>query len=101
MSKPAYVFATIKVPDLNCYIEQYAKPFLSVIEEFDGEVLAATPQAQILEGHTNKNWTVLLKFPSLHRAEEFYHSDAYAPLLEKRQTALSEGAFMTLFEGLH
>lgn len=99
MSTPAYFFGQLAVKDFDDYIAQYAMPFLEVLPKFEGEVLAATPAAETLEGVATGNWTVLIKFPSAALARAFYASAEYAPLLGLRLTQLTDGGTLHLFEG--
>lgn len=97
---PAYLFGQLAVKDFEDYFERYAMPFQSILPKFGGEVLAASPAAETLEGTPTGNWTVLLKFPCIEQAKAFYNSDEYAPILALRLNELTTGGTVHLVEAL-
>lgn len=92
-----YMFAHLKVADFGSYIERYAMPFAELLPQYEGEVVSATTEGKPLEGETGGNWTVLIKFPSREKAEAFYNSDEYAPLLALRKNELTTGGSVVMF----
>ena len=92
MSTPVYVFAQMQVIDYDDYFERYAKPFIAVIQQYSGEVLAATPKGTAWEGGHRGNWSVLVKFASEAEAQTFYDSPEYAPLKDLRLNELTTDA---------
>jgi len=92
-SLPAYLIGRLNVKNHDEYMERYAMPVLSLFEKAGAEVLAASPEPDVVEGEWQSNWTVLVRFPSLEAARQFYRSDAYAPLRALRIDELTdEGA---------
>ncbi len=81
-----YVIAQIQVNDAEGYGE-YKKGVGATIEAYDGELLVRGGEAEIMEGEWKLPRTVVLRFPTVERAKEWYHSDAYKPLLEMRKSA--------------
>ena len=79
-----YVIAQIKVNDADGYGE-YKKGVGATIEAYGGEFLVRGGEAEIIEGDWPLPRTVVLRFPSVEKAKQWYHSDAYKPLLEMRQ----------------
>ncbi|MEN8722154.1 MAG: DUF1330 domain-containing protein [Alphaproteobacteria bacterium] len=100
VTAPAYVYARLTVQDFAPYIEKYAMPFQTVLAQFDGTVLSATTDAEMLEGVSDGNWTVLLQFPSLAQAKAFYHSDDYAPLIKTRVEELKTSGHIMVLPGM-
>jgi len=80
MSKPVYILGQIQVPDLKVYFEKYAVKLKVVLDRYDGEALAGTTKADVVEGEHFGNWTVLIKFPSKEKFEECMSSDEYKAL---------------------
>ncbi len=89
MSKEVYVIAQIGVKDYDNYFEKYGMPFFEVFKKFEGTVLSANKEAELLEGESVGNWTVLLKFPSKTTALDFINSEEYAPLKDLRVNELT------------
>ena len=91
MSKEVYIIAQIQVKDYPTYFKEYALKFKDILPAFQGEVLSATTKAEVIEGTSYGNWTVLIKFPSLELAHACIHSEEYAPLAAIRINELTTG----------
>ena len=94
---PAYVIAHIDVKDPVRY-EDYKKMSPVSIEKFGGRFIARGGKTESLEGTWQPKRIVLLEFPSVERAREWWASDDYAPAKALRQ-ATSSGD-MIVVEGL-
>jgi uncharacterized protein (DUF1330 family) len=94
---PAYVIAHIDVTDPQNY-EEYKKMSPSSIAHYGGRFLVRGPKPEVLEGTWDPKRLVLLEFPSVERAREWWASAEYAPAKAKRQ-ATSIGTLIIL-EGL-
>ena len=94
---PAYVIAHIDVKDPARY-EDYKKMSPVSIEQFGGRFVARGGKTEVLEGTWQPKRLVLLEFPSVERAREWWASDEYAPAKALRQ-ATSIGD-MIIVEGL-
>ena len=94
---PAYVIAHIDVKDPARY-EDYKKMSPISIEKFGGRFIARGGKTDVLEGTWQPKRLVLLEFPSVERAREWWASDDYAPAKALRQ-ATSIGD-MIVVEGL-
>ena len=94
---PAYVIAHIHVKDPVRY-EEYKRLSPVSIEKFGGRFIARGGRTEVLEGTWQPNRIVLLEFPSVERAREWWASEDYAPAKELRQ-ATSTGD-MIVVEGL-
>lgn len=97
MSTPIYSFGRMKIKDYDQYMEQYGVPFLDILAQFKGKLLAATKNGHVIEGKEDGNWTVLIEFPNGKAAAEFYQSPAYAPLKKLRLETLTEQALAISF----
>ena len=92
----AYVVVDIQVHDPKRY-EDYKRQAASSVTAFGGRYLARGGACQTLEGEWAPSRLVILEFPSLARASEWWHSELYAPIKAIRHaTAASE---MVLIEG--
>ena len=83
---PAYLVAFVDVHDRVRFAKEYVPPIAATLEPFGGRVLAASDDAVTLEGALPPGRTVIIEFPDLDRARGWYSSDAYAPLLELRES---------------
>ena len=94
---PAYVIAHIDVKDPVKY-EDYKKMSPVSIEKFGGRFIARGGKAESLEGSWQPKRLVLIEFPSVEVARQWWASEDYAPAKSLRQ-ATSVGD-MIVVEGL-
>ena len=94
---PAYVIAHIDVKDPVRY-EDYKKMSPVSIQKFGGRFIARGGQAEVLEGTWQPKRLVLLEFPSVEVAKQWWASEDYRPAKELRQ-ATSVGDMIVL-EGI-
>lgn len=96
---PGYLIAQIRVKDFADYFERYARHVIPMLAQIGGEVLVASPSAECREGAWPANWTVVIRFPSLKAARDFYASPEYAPLKALRIDELTDGCAVVLAAG--
>lgn len=96
---PGYLIAQIRVKDYADYLARYARYVIPMLAQVGGEVLVATPAAECKEGAWPANWTVVIRFPSLQTARDFYADPAYAPLKALRIDELTDGCAVVLAAG--
>lgn len=94
---PAYVIAHIDVKDPTRY-EDYKRMSPISIEKFGGRFIARGGKTESLEGTWQPKRIVLIEFPSVERAREWWASADYAPAKTLRQ-ATSTGDLVVV-EGL-
>lgn len=82
----AYVFVEIDIYDQELY-EEYKKMTPSTIEDFGGKFLVRGGKTEHLEGDWNPERIVVLEFPSVERAREWWESEAYTRARLIRQRA--------------
>ncbi len=93
---PAYLVAHIDVHD-PAGIEGYRSRVTPVIEAFGGRYLVRGGALETLEGPEQRRRLVVIEFPSMDAARSFYHSEAYAPVLQMRLA--SAASDVVLVEG--
>jgi len=94
---PGYLIGNFTVTDPTL-MAQYSKEAGPLAQAYDGQVIvAATPLATV-EGHAQPT-LVVIRFPSLTKAEAFYQDSAYAPIKALRLRATT-GGFLTLVSGV-
>lgn len=79
-------------------MKQYASVAHATVEQYGGRYRALRGKMEVLEGEWHSGPLVILEFPSLQRAREWYDSREYRPLIEMRK-AVSRTNFI-LLEGL-
>lgn len=92
-----YVVAIVDVTDTEGY-QEYSRHVPATIAKYGGHYLVRGGRMELREGEWPGLRTVILEFPSLARALEWYDSPEYRPLRPIRQkNAYSR---IALFEGV-
>ena len=92
-----YVIAIVDVKNAEGYAV-YSKQVPATIAKYGGRYLVRGGKTEVREGEWPGPRTVILEFPSLTRALEWYDSPEYKPLRPIRQ-ANSDARF-AFFEGV-
>lgn len=93
---PAYVIVDIEITDPEQY-ESYKQLAAPTVAQFDGRYVVRGGATETLEGGWVPGRVVVLEFPSMQRAREWWGSDAYAPAKAMRHA--SANSQMILVEG--
>jgi uncharacterized protein (DUF1330 family) len=72
----AYVIAQVNVTDGDKF-KEYTKETPATIARHGGRYLARGGETVVLEGEMNAERVVLIEFPSLQKAREWYDSEEY------------------------
>ena len=72
----AYVLVEIEIHDPSGS-EEYKKLTPASIAAYDGRFVVRGAQTESLEGDWNPQRIVVLEFPSVERAKEWWHSEQY------------------------
>ncbi len=96
--KEAFVLLQSEMIDKEAFFIKYAIPAEMVVSAHSGQAIVATFDKKVVEGAWNNNWTIILKFPSLKAATDWYYSDKYQALIPYRHAATAFGN-MVIFEG--
>ena len=83
---PAYVIAEVEVTDPAAY-EDYRKQVPATIELYGGKYLARGGAIETKEGGWAPPRFVILEFPSMAQARQWYDSPEYTPVRAIRQRA--------------
>ena len=78
-----YLIANIDVKDPTKF-EEYRGKVMPVIEKFGGRYLIRGGDVRRLEGNLPLKRVVVLEFPSVEAAQQFYDSTEYQPILNLR-----------------
>jgi uncharacterized protein (DUF1330 family) len=91
---PAYLVANITVTDPKRYPE-YREKVPPVIAHYGGKFLVRGGTVHLVEGNLGVDRLVVIEFPTMEAARQFYNSSEYEPLLKLRlETARSQVAFV-------
>ncbi len=83
---PAYMIAKIKVTDPEQY-KKYIAVTPGILAKFGAKFIARGGETITLEGPEETRRVVLVEFPSLDRAREFYASPEYQEAITIRANA--------------
>ena len=75
---PAYVIVEVTIYDPIGY-EEYKKLTPASISAYDGKFIVRGAQSESLEGDWHPQRIVIVEFPSVEKAKEWWHSEQYAP----------------------
>ena len=93
-----YMIVDVNIHDVDAY-EIYKSQVTPIIEKFGGEYLVRGGAHEVLE---NDLWSptrmVMVRFPDKKSAQDFIHSDEYAPVKKMRRDN-SDGTVL-IVEGL-
>lgn len=93
----AYLIGEIEVTDPATY-DDYRKQVTGTLTPYGGRFAVRGGKVESLEGGWTPKRIVVLEFPSLEQARNWYRSPEYAPLIALRQRA-SRGKLI-LVEGV-
>ena len=82
----AYVIVEVSIQDHKDY-EKYKKLTPAAIAAFDGKFVVRGGQTITLEGDWKPERIVVLEFPNVDRANEWWHSEIYSEAKLIRQRA--------------
>ena len=82
----AYIIARINVTDWDKY-DEYIKVTPGIIAKFGGRFIIRGGETVTLEGPEEKWRIVVVEFPDLAKAKEFYYSAEYADARQIREGA--------------
>ena len=74
------------------------KEVLAIVQKYQGKYLVIGGNAKVIEGQWKTNYLVIIEFPSLELARQWYDSPEYEPLKKLRFAAVKNDALMV--EGL-
>ncbi|WP_027518580.1 DUF1330 domain-containing protein [Bradyrhizobium sp. WSM1417] len=84
---PAYVISEVEVRD-RAAMEAYRTLAAATIAQYGGRYLVRGGATEVVEGGPPPKTIIIVEFPSMARAQEWYASPEYAEALKLRQTAL-------------
>ncbi|KYG20068.1 hypothetical protein SE92_07130 [Bradyrhizobium sp. AT1] len=83
----AYVISEVEMRD-QAAMEAYRALAAQTIAQYGGRYLARGGATELVEGGPPAKTIIMVEFPSMARAREWYASPEYAEALKLRETAL-------------
>src|SRR5947208_13905377 len=80
----AYVIVEVTIHDPEAY-KDYMKVTAAAIAAYDGKFIVRGGKSESLEGNWQPQRMVVLEFPTVKRAKEWWSSEHYAPAKKIRQ----------------
>ena len=94
----AYIIVRVTIIDAEQY-KKYLQVVPGIIESYGGKAIVRAGKAETLEGVQENRRIVILEFPSMEKAKEFYYSKEYQEAKKLREkAALGE---LMIVEGLN
>lgn len=84
----AYVISEVEIVDESA-AKNYMKFAETSIVEYGGQYLVRGAEAEVMEGDPTNRKIVIVEFPTMKRAREWYASAAYNKALQFRDRALN------------
>lgn len=75
-------------------MQEYVEKVKPVTESFGGNYVVSGGDVDVKEGDWAPAWPVMIVFPTMKQAREWYDSEEYRPLKELRESA---GKFSAVF----
>ena len=86
-----YVIFNINIIKPDAY-KEYIEKVKPIVEKFGAEYIVRGGEYKLVEGSWEHPRTIIIKFPSYEKAQEWYNSDEYKPIKKIRlDNALSNG----------
>ena len=80
----AYFIFSHKVLDADTLNNNYLPKAVESLKPYEPEILAVDQDIEVIEGDTNHNRTVILKFKSKEDAKAWYNSSEYQAIVNLR-----------------
>ena len=84
----AYIIVEVTIHDPETY-KDYMQLTPAAIAAYDGKFIVRGGKTESLEGDWNPQRIVVLEFPSVERAKQWWNSEEYAPAKKIRQATSS------------
>ncbi|WP_018615632.1 DUF1330 domain-containing protein [Segetibacter koreensis] len=93
---PAYIIVDVQINDAKAY-DDYKKLTPASVAAYNGKFIVRGGETETLEGDWDPERIVMLEFPSVEKAKEWWNSNEYLPAKEIRQR--SSNTKMIVVEG--
>ena len=90
----ALMVAFVRVHDLEAYNREYLSIAHPLIEKYGGKALAVSEKIKKLQGSLPEGKFVILEFPTIEQAEDYFHSVEHQALMEKGKQYFSSDSII-------
>jgi uncharacterized protein (DUF1330 family) len=73
-------------------LEQYRRGVLATVKKYGGHYVLIGGKCDIVEGNWRPTFPIMIEFPNLQAAHDWYNSPEYAPLKALRQAGTKNNA---------
>ena len=80
---PAYIIALEVINDRNEF-DKYRAGVHDVLKKYQGEIVVSNEDVEIFEGKWPYTKTVVVRFPSIEQAKQWYNSEEYREVVQHR-----------------
>jgi uncharacterized protein (DUF1330 family) len=87
----AYVIGAISGVTDPAGFTGYQKLAIPTVAKYGGKVIVGGNKIEVADGIWSPVGVVVLEFPSLQRAKEWYNSPEYKPLVSRRKASSTSG----------
>ena len=88
----AYLISESQVTD-QALMDDYGQKAGPSVAAYDGELIAATENVAHMDGMSKPPRIVIIRFPSMERAKEWYNSPEYQAVLPMRFRACNSSVY--------
>jgi uncharacterized protein (DUF1330 family) len=81
-----YVLSQLTVNDYKKF-KECIRHVPETLAKYGGELVVASQNIEVMEGNWDKQMFIVLEFPSMEKAKNWYESDEYSPYKAVRQEA--------------
>ena len=89
---PAFIVAFVRVNDYETYNNEYLTKAVPIIGRYGGVPIAISEKPTAMEGKLPEGKLVIVEFPSMKDAQDFYNDPEYQPLKAARLKVSSSDA---------
>ena len=84
---PAYYLFDVEEVTNPQMMDEYRQRVLATVQQFGGRYLTVGGAVSVVEGTWKPTFPVLIEFPSIEKARQWYDSDVYAAIKHLRTGA--------------
>ncbi len=91
------LFDNLKVKD-PALLEEYKRKVFPVVQKYQGQYVVLGGETEVIEGNWKLTQLIMIEFPSLAHAKEWYYSEDYKELKALRLSVTKSNA--AIIDGL-
>lgn len=84
LCRKGYVIAVDEITDMDRFMNEYLPAAAETVDAYDGEPLVLSFDPNVIEGEWDHTLTVVVEFPSIETAQEWYADETYQEVKQIR-----------------